>query len=89
MFTRLREDIDSVFARDPAARNTLEVMTAYPGLHALLMHRLSHHLWRAGWKWLARMNSHFARWFTGIEIHPGADHRPPIFHRSWDGGGHW
>lgn len=72
MFTRLREDIRCVFERDPAARTTFEVLTTYPGLHALLMHRLTHRLWNAGWKWLARALAHFARWLTGIEIHPGA-----------------
>jgi serine O-acetyltransferase len=72
MFARLREDIACVFERDPAARSTWEVLTCYPGLHALLFHRLSHWLWRHGLKWLARMNSHIARWLTGIEIHPGA-----------------
>jgi serine O-acetyltransferase len=72
MFDRLKEDIDCVFERDPAARNTLEVVTAYPGLHAVLIHRLSHFLWTRGFKWLARMNSHVARFLTGIEIHPGA-----------------
>ncbi len=72
MFERIKEDIDCVFERDPAARNTLEVVTAYPGLHAILMHRLSHLLWTRGFKWIARMNSHLARFLTGIEIHPGA-----------------
>ena len=72
MFQRLREDIRSVFDRDPAARTTFEVLTTYPGLHALLAHRLAHALWRRGFKWLGRMVSHLARWFTGIEIHPGA-----------------
>jgi serine O-acetyltransferase len=72
MFERLKEDIDCVFERDPAARNTLEVVMAYPGLHAILIHRLSHFLWTRGFKWLARMNSHLARFLTGIEIHPGA-----------------
>ncbi|MDN3521202.1 serine O-acetyltransferase [Halomonas ramblicola] len=72
MFQHLREDINSVFDRDPAARNFLEVLTNYPGLHALLIHRLSHRLWRANLKWLARSLSTFARWLTGIEIHPGA-----------------
>jgi len=72
MFTRLREDIACVFDRDPAARNTWEVLTCYPGLHALIFHRVSHWLWGHGLKWLARLNSHFARWITGIEIHPGA-----------------
>jgi serine O-acetyltransferase len=72
MFTRLREDIGCIFERDPAARNVFEVLTAYPGLHAVLYHRLSHRLWRAGWKWLARILSVMSRWLTGVEIHPGA-----------------
>lgn len=72
MFERLREDIRSVFHRDPAARNTFEVLTNYPGLHALLLHRLAHRIWKAGFKWLARTISTFSRWLTGIEIHPGA-----------------
>lgn len=72
MFDRIREDIACVFERDPAARNTFEVLTTYPGVHALLMHRLNHRLWRFGLKWLARMMSHIARFLTGIEIHPGA-----------------
>ena len=72
MFKQLKEDVDSVFARDPAARNTLEVLTNYPGLHALVAHRAAHWLWGAGWKWLARTVSTLARWLTGIEIHPGA-----------------
>ena len=72
MFDRLREDITCVFERDPAARNSWEVLTAYPGLHAVTVHRLSHWLWNHGFKWLARMLSHIMRWFTGIEIHPGA-----------------
>jgi serine O-acetyltransferase len=67
-----REDIQSVFERDPAARNTFEILTAYPGIHAIVFHRLSHRLWTMGLKWLARMLSNVARWFTGIEIHPGA-----------------
>ncbi len=72
MFNNLREDIACIFERDPAARNVLEILTAYPGLHAVMIHRLSHRLWNAGWKWLARLLSHFARWLTGVEIHPGA-----------------
>nr|WP_297459110.1 serine O-acetyltransferase [uncultured Halomonas sp.] len=72
MFSRLREDINSVFDRDPAARNFLEVLTNYPGLHALLAHRLSHWLWHRNLKWLARSISTLFRWLTGIEIHPGA-----------------
>ncbi|WP_412176356.1 serine O-acetyltransferase [Halomonas sp. HP20-15] len=72
MFRRLREDIHSVFDRDPAARNFLEVLTNYPGLHALLAHRLGSWLWRHNLKWLAKTISTLARWLTGIEIHPGA-----------------
>lgn len=72
MFARLREDIACVFDRDPAARNTWEVLTCYPGLHALTLHRVSHWLWCHGFRWLARAGSHFTRWLTGIEIHPGA-----------------
>ncbi|WP_438863591.1 serine O-acetyltransferase [Neptunicella sp.] len=72
MFERIKEDIASVFSRDPAARNTLEVLTNYPGLHAIWMHRLAHRLWRAKWYWVARSLSTFSRWITGIEIHPGA-----------------
>src|SRR5688500_3759460 len=69
---RLAEDIRCVFDRDPAARNTFEVLTAYPGLHALILHRMNHKLWGWGLKWLARLTSHLSRWLTGIEIHPGA-----------------
>ncbi len=72
MFQRLREDINSVFDRDPAARNFLEVLTNYPGLHALLLHRCGHWLWKKNLKWLARTLSTFSRWLTGVEIHPGA-----------------
>ncbi len=72
MFARMQEDIASVFDRDPAARNTWEVLTCYPGMHAIWLHRVSHALWSFGLKWLARFNSNLARWITGIEIHPGA-----------------
>ena len=72
MFDNIKEDIASVFNRDPAARTSLEVLLNYPGLHALLLHRLAHKLWRANWKLLARQISSFSRFFTGIEIHPGA-----------------
>jgi serine O-acetyltransferase len=72
MFKRLLEDIDCVFARDPAARHRFEVITTYPGVHALLMHRFSHRLWRWKLKWLARWIAALTRWLTGIEIHPGA-----------------
>ena len=72
MFNRLREDIQCVFERDPAARSNLEVMTAYPGLHAVWLHRLTHRLWQWHWYWVARILAHVGRWLTGIEIHPGA-----------------
>ncbi|MCW9023965.1 MAG: serine O-acetyltransferase [Gammaproteobacteria bacterium] len=72
MFNRIKEDIQCIFTRDPAARNSFEVLTAYPGLHAVLIHRISHRLWRWGLKWLARILSNITRWLTGIEIHPGA-----------------
>jgi len=73
MFNRLREDISVVFDRDPAARTTWEVLTCYPGLHALVWHRMVvHRLWRANFRWLARWLAHWSRFLTGIEIHPGA-----------------
>ena len=72
MFSRLREDIACVFERDPAARSTWEVLTCYPGFHALTLHRFSHWLWGHRLRWLARLFSHFTRFLTGIEIHPGA-----------------
>lgn len=72
MFKRIKSDVQSVFERDPAARSSFEVLTTYPGVHAILFYRLSHWLWGKGLKWLARFISGFARWFTGIEIHPAA-----------------
>src|SRR6266542_5758422 len=73
MFSRLREDIAVVFDRDPAARSVWEVLTCYPGLHALVWHRtVTHRLWTWNFRWLARWLSHWSRLFTGIEIHPGA-----------------
>ncbi len=72
MFSRLREDLASVRERDPAARSTLEVLTCYPGVHALLFHRLAHAAWIRKWFWLGRFVSHIGRFLTGIEIHPGA-----------------
>ncbi len=72
MFSRIKEDISVVFDRDPSARNTFEIITTYPGVHAIIMHRFSHALSRHGLKWLARFLSNIARLFTGIEIHPGA-----------------
>ena len=72
MFRQLREDMASVFERDPAARSRWEVLTCYPGLHAIWLHRLSHRFWTLGLRWLGRFTSHLGRWITGIEIHPAA-----------------
>jgi len=73
MLKTLREDIQTVFARDPAARNVLEVIFCYPGLHALWFHRLAHFLWERKLRLLSRFLSHISRFLTGIEIHPGAE----------------
>ncbi|MFN3298161.1 serine O-acetyltransferase, partial [Caldimonas sp.] len=72
MFEHLREDIACILERDPAARSTWEVLTCYPGLHALTLHRLAHWCWTHGLHWTGRFLSHLNRFFTGIEIHPGA-----------------
>jgi serine O-acetyltransferase len=72
MFSRLRSDIQCILDRDPAARSKWEVLTCYPGLHAILLHRLAHGLWKRDLRWLGRFISQLSRWFTGIEIHPGA-----------------
>ncbi len=72
LFKNLVEDIDSVMARDPAAKSRWDVVFSYPGFHALLFYRLSNRLWRWRWRFVARFLSHLARWLTGIEIHPGA-----------------
>jgi serine O-acetyltransferase len=72
MFTRIRSYIQVILERDPAARSAWDVVFSYPGFHALMLHRLAHPLWQAGWLWLARWISHWGRFLTGIEIHPGA-----------------
>lgn len=72
MLDTIREDIYCVFDRDPASRNVFEILTTYPGTHALLVYRLANFLWRHKLKWLGRAISYVSRWFTGIEIHPGA-----------------
>lgn len=72
MFNHIKEDIQIVFERDPAARSTIEILTCYPGFHALLIHRISHDIWNRDWKLMGRFLSHIGRFFTGIEIHPGA-----------------
>jgi len=72
VFEQVKQDIKVVFDRDPAARNWFEVLTCYPGVHAILLHRVNHRLWKWGLKWPARFLSHIARFITAIEIHPGA-----------------
>jgi len=72
MFKRLRSDIQCILDRDPAARSKLEVLTCYPGVHALIFHRVAHKLWQMKFFWLGRFISNFSRWLTGIEIHPAA-----------------
>src|SRR5450759_3407652 len=72
MFSRLRSDIQCILERDPAARSAWEVLTCYPGLHAVIFHRMAHACWQHGFHWLGRFISHLARFLTGIEIHPGA-----------------
>jgi serine O-acetyltransferase len=72
LFKTLREDIQTIFAKDPAARNVLEVVFCYPGLHAIWFHRVAHYLWQHRLRFLARLLSHINRFLTGIEIHPGA-----------------
>jgi serine O-acetyltransferase len=72
MLSHIREDVNCVFERDPAARTRFEILTTYPGIWAVMVHRISHVLFNAGFKWLARVLSNISRLFTGIEIHPGA-----------------
>lgn len=72
LFARLREDVDCVFQRDPAARTRLEVLSTYPGVHAILFHRIAHALWSRNWRYPARLLSFLVRMFTQIDIHPGA-----------------
>ena len=79
MFDTVRRDVQSALERDPAARNRLEVVLCYPGVHALLFHRLAHRFWRAGWVITARFVSHVSRFLTGIEIHPAARIGPGVF----------
>jgi serine O-acetyltransferase len=72
MWEHLKEDIRAIKDRDPAAKNMVEILLCYPGLHAIWLHRIAHFLYEEGWYTTARLFSHFNRWFTGIEIHPGA-----------------
>jgi serine O-acetyltransferase len=79
MFSRARSTIQAILERDPAARSGWDVVFSYPGFHALLLHGVAHRLWNAGWKWLARWVSHWGRFLTGIEIHPGAQIGERVF----------
>ncbi|QDE30858.1 MULTISPECIES: serine O-acetyltransferase [Shewanella] len=72
VIARLKEDIESIYHRDPAANSTIEILFNYPGMHAIWIHRISHKLWLANWRFTARCLSTFSRWLTGVEIHPGA-----------------
>ncbi len=72
MWQLIKEDVSCVFDRDPAARSTLDVLTCYSGVHAILFHRINHWMWGKGFRWPARFMGNIARWLTGIEIHPGA-----------------
>ncbi|NLA75927.1 MAG: serine O-acetyltransferase [Deltaproteobacteria bacterium] len=72
MYQRIKEDVRTVFKKDPAAGGVIEVLTCYPGLHAVWMYRVAHFLWKKNWRLCARLISHFARFLTNIEIHPGA-----------------
>ncbi|HEX9870192.1 MAG TPA: serine O-acetyltransferase [Candidatus Tectomicrobia bacterium] len=79
MFDTLKRDVQVVFERDPAARSVIEILWCYPGVHALLFHRMAHWLWNHRWLILGRFVSHVGRFFTGIEIHPGAHIGPGLF----------
>ena len=79
MFDALRRDMRTVFERDPASRTRLEALFCYPGVHALVFHRIGHRLWRRGWCVSARFVSHVSRFLTGIEIHPAAKLGPGLF----------
>ena len=73
LYALLREDVQCVFQRDPAARNRTEVLLTYPGVHALVVHRLSHRLWDRGWRFVPRLLAYISRWWTNVDIHPGAE----------------
>ncbi len=88
MWQTIKEDFQVVSQRDPALRSVWEIVLAYPGFHAIVLHRMAHELWRQGLTTLARFVSHVGRFLTGIEIHPGAQDRPALFYRSWHGRGH-
>ena len=73
MFGAIREQLDTIFREDPAAKSVFEIVLCYPGFHAVLVHRLAHRLFRSGFSTTARWISQVSRWLTGIEIHPGAE----------------
>ena len=79
LFHEWRDDIRCVFQRDPAARTTFEVLTTYPGVHAIMFYRLSHRLWQRGWRYPARLLSFLARLVSNVDIHPGATIGPRFF----------
>lgn len=79
LFSEWRDDIQCVFERDPAARSTFEVLTTYPGVHAIMIYRLSHRLWQSGWRYLARVLSFVGRFVSNVDIHPGATIGPRFF----------
>jgi len=85
MFKSLKEEITAVKMRDPAAKSSIEVLLCYPGLWAILFHRLGHWLWNHSFRFWARFVSHLGRFITGIEIHPGAQIGKRVFYRSWNG----
>lgn len=87
MFERIREDLKTIFERDPAAHSKLEVALCYPGFHALIMHRWAYWCNLQGWPTFARWVSHAARFLTGVEIHPAAKNRAPRLYRPWYGRG--
>ncbi|MDD5035102.1 MAG: serine O-acetyltransferase, partial [Methylococcaceae bacterium] len=72
MLKTIKQEFGGIFERDPAAQSYFEILTIYPGVQAVLIHRISHRLWSLGLRWPARFIAYLARWFTGIEIHPGA-----------------
>ncbi|HJX33584.1 MAG TPA: serine O-acetyltransferase, partial [Desulfatiglandales bacterium] len=72
LYQTIKEDVRTVFKKDPAARSVMEVLVCYPGLHAIWMHRIAHFLWQNNRTFLARLLSHITRFLTNIEIHPGA-----------------
>ncbi len=89
MFKKIKSDLAIVFDRDPAARSYLEIITTYPGVHAVLFHRLAHLLWNIKLFWVAKLVSHFSRFLTGIEIHPGASIGQRFFIDHGMGGCYW